>query len=273
MLLIVLEFILFSCDNTSNRKTSSDSKQDTVSTSPHDPVNETYNPDIKKLTKDFMTWYNYTYYNVSLTLDFVGLNEAADTIGKKEFLRRLKGGDAIAFKVAKWNDLPVYQLYKLNSDLPKEIGSTMIRLAEIATDLYEKEGKVLPEYHFTDLNGRLYDKENTLGKILVMKCWFISCVPCVKEFPELNKLVDKYKDRKDILFVSLAFDSAKALNEFLQKKPFRYAVVPDMEGYMRDKLKVITYPTHFLINRKGKIVKVTNTIGDMLPSLEKEAGL
>jgi hypothetical protein len=43
-----------------------------------------------------------------------------------------------------------------------------------------------------------------------------------------------------------------------------------MGNYMRDKLKVNAYPMHLLIDKEGKIVKVSNSIEDLIPSLEKE---
>ncbi len=132
------------------------------------------------------------------------------------------------------------------------------------------EGKELPEYEFTDLNGKVYDKTSTKGKALLIKCWFIGCVACVKEFPELNKLVDEYKDRNDILFISLATDSKQDLTSFLNKKQFKYAVVPDKGKYMSDQLVVNAYPMHVLIDKKGKIVKITNSTDDIIPFIEKQ---
>ena len=57
---------------------------------------------------------------------------------------------------------------------------------------------------------------------------------------------------------------------FLAKKEFRYAVVPEAQKYMNEQLAVTAYPTHLLIDRKGIIKKVTNSIEDLIPSLEKE---
>jgi len=39
---------------------------------------------------------------------------------------------------------------------------------------------------------------------------------------------------------------------------------------MSDKLIVNAYPMHLLVDRKGKIIKATNSINDLLPSIEKE---
>lgn len=36
-------------------------------------------------------------------------------------------------------------------------------------------GKKVPKFEFVDLNGHKYNRENTKGKILVMKFWFIGC--------------------------------------------------------------------------------------------------
>jgi thiol-disulfide isomerase/thioredoxin len=67
----------------------------------------------------------------------------------------------------------------------------------------KKEGK-FPDFSFKDLNGNLITNESMKGKIVVIKCWYIHCAACIKEFPEVNNLVRKYKDRKDIIFISLA---------------------------------------------------------------------
>jgi hypothetical protein len=53
---------------------------------------------------------------------------------------------------------------------------------------------------------------------------------------------------------------------------FGITIVPGMGIYMRNKLKVNAYPMHLLVNREGKIVKVANSMEDMIPSLEKEIG-
>jgi cytochrome oxidase Cu insertion factor (SCO1/SenC/PrrC family) len=93
------------------------------------------------------------------------------------------------------------------------------------------EGTKMSEFNFIDLNGKNYDKSSTKGKIVVLKCWFIHCVACVKEFPELNKLVDENKNRNDILFISLAMDSKQDLIKFLKTKEFKYNVIPEMKSY------------------------------------------
>jgi thiol-disulfide isomerase/thioredoxin len=97
------------------------------------------------------------------------------------------------------------------------------------------------------------------GKVFVLKCWFIHCAGCLKEFPEVNALVAKYQSNPGVVFVSLAYDEAAPLRRFLQQKPLRYAVVPQMMTYMQEKLHVNGYPTHVVVGRDGRIAYMTNT--------------
>jgi cytochrome oxidase Cu insertion factor (SCO1/SenC/PrrC family) len=44
----------------------------------------------------------------------------------------------------------------------------------------KKVGK--PDFSFKDLNGNLITNESIRGKIVVIKCWYIHCAACIKEF-------------------------------------------------------------------------------------------
>lgn len=116
-----------------------------------------------------------------------------------------------------------------------------------------------------------YSPATTKGKIVVIKCWYIGCVACAQEFSEVNKLVDGYKDWDDILFVSLAMDGKEELVDFLKSNELKYVTVPNMEDLMQSKLGIGSYPTHLLLDRAGKIVKVVDRIDELKPFLEKQA--
>ncbi|MGN6398818.1 MAG: TlpA family protein disulfide reductase, partial [Flavisolibacter sp.] len=149
-----------------------------------------------------------------------------------------------------------YQLYKLNDSSNKEIGKAIGAKAQLEYRYFNMQGKPLPEFHFVDLDGNVYDANTTKGKILVINCWFIHCKPCNEEIPALNRLVKQLKNRKDVLFVSLAFDGAEDLKKFLKRNVFEYAIVPNKENYLMNDLRIVEYPTHLIINRQGMIKKV-----------------
>ena len=167
------------------------------------------------------------------------------------------------------SDLPSYRLYSLDTS-NKDIQNYIIQLAGDRLFYYNMEGKELPNYQFEDIVGHKYNNLNTKGKTIVLRCWFIHCTACIKEFPELNKLVDNYKNRKDILFVSLAYDNKQDLKRFLKIHKFNYEVVPNQQTYMTDRLMIPSFPTHIIIGKDGKIRKAVTKYQDLLLALKKE---
>jgi peroxiredoxin len=142
-------------------------------------------------------------------------------------------------------------------------------MAATEIEHFKMEGIDIPEFNFTDLNGKVYNKSSTKGKIVILKCWFIHCVACVKEFPELNKLVDEYRQDTNIKFISLARDSKENLISFLKDRQFKYAVVPNSDNYVTHSLGIQEYPTHIFIDENGKIQKVVNSVDDLIAFLRK----
>ena len=131
------------------------------------------------------------------------------------------------------------------------------------------EGETFPKFDFTDLAGDYFTSENTTGKLTIFKTWFIGCKACVEEFPELNELVDRHKDENDITFISLALDAASELEMFLLKKPFQYKVVPEMGDFIEKTLGLQIYPSHIIVDKEGRIVKVVNKASEMISVLER----
>lgn len=224
----------------------------------------------KTTAKDIDSWYNYTYNNIVLSKDFIPLDTDSSVIKKIDFLNKLKTGDLLAMKIVNNKTAnPIYKLIK-NESYDENIKSIIKQMADVEIAHYKMEGENVPDFNFKSIKGEIFTKSSTKGKIVVIKCWFIRCGACVKEFPELNKLVEENRNRKDIVFISLAIDAKKDLNTFLQKKEFKYSVIPEMEDFMENKLSVTAYPTHILIDKKGTIIKVVNTIDELLPFLSKE---
>jgi peroxiredoxin len=191
----------------------------------------------------------------------------SNRISKEDFLGKLTSGDYIPIKLNSKDSLIYYKLFILDESSNSEIRQQIRRSSTANYIHFKAEGKTFPEFQFIDLNGVVYNSENTKGKIVILKCWFITCHACVAEFPELNKLVDNYRNRKDIVFISLATDSKEKLNQFLLQKKFNYAVVADQEKFITKELNVSTYPTHIIIDRNGVIRKVVNSADEMILAL------
>ena len=174
LLLIVTIPTQFSCNSVETKRNST--KEKTINSNTPDLVSDqAFTTDWKTLTKDFMTWYKYTYYNVRLSQDFIGLDIDSTTIDKATFLNRLMTEDVVAFKTKIFHGQPVYQLFKLNAN-DENIKSVINQMAATEMAHFKMEGIQIPEFNFTDLNGKNYNQSSAKGKMMVLKCWFIQLV-------------------------------------------------------------------------------------------------
>jgi len=160
------------------------------------------------------------------------------------------------------SDHPEFVVYALTEEQKANIKSKKeeraATLPRPRTSEVFKDGEKFRFDKMKDLNGVKYDFKKDTGKVVVFNFWFINCPPCKKEIPELNELVAKYKENKDVVFIAIALDDAYALNSFLKTMPFNYGIVPDGRFYT-EKHGVKAYPTHVVIGKDG-LVKFS-TIG------------
>jgi peroxiredoxin len=208
------------------------------------------------------------YYGtwVKLSANFVALDAGRRPIKKGPFLKALLTGNYLPMRLKTDGQFPYYQLYTLSPAQKKEYAPMIQGWANDDYNYYLMEGKAFPQFSFRDMDGQLYTNANTKGKILVLKGWFIACHNCVLEIPELNKLVARYKNRKDVLFISIATDPAADLKAFLAKKPFAYAVVPGQD-YFAKVLGINEFPTHIIVDKQGVIKKVVGTAEELEAAL------
>lgn len=227
------------------------------------------NVDFKRIEKSFSEWWVYHNQNIILSSNFIALDEASNRISKEDFLKNLTSGDFLPLKLTSTDSI-YYQLFRLDQTSDKAIPDVIKLSGAEAYKNFNMEGQAFPKFYFRDLNGIEYTSENTKGKIVLIKCWFIACPPCIEEFPRLNELVEKYKNRSDIVFISLAYDKKETLGAFLLKNPFHYVVIPDQKQFEFYDLDVKEYPTHFIIDGKGIIRKVVTKADEMIAVLENE---
>lgn len=225
--------------------------------------------DPKNILSSFINFWTYWYNDVKLSEDFTPYDENDSIISKDLFLRQVCTGNYLPVKYKVNDSLNSYKLYPIeNKDT--SIASIIVMFGDLAYQFFHMEGKPLPEFNFTDLKGRVYNPQTCKGKVVVLNFWFIGCTACVQEMPALNKIVASYKDRSDVLFVSITPDNPDSLKKFLEKHPFAYSVIPSKHKYVIDTLNIRMFPTQMIIDRKGLIAKVPEDYKQMEIELQKE---
>ncbi|MCK5740578.1 MAG: TlpA family protein disulfide reductase [Chlorobi bacterium] len=110
-----------------------------------------------------------------------------------------------------------------------------------------------PEFEGVTIEGKKYKLSELKGKVVVLNFWFIGCAGCSREIPELNRMRAKYKN-KDVVFLAFALNDANTLKHYQKKKPFDYELFAESTP-IADTYSVSGYPTHFIIDKNGNIIK------------------
>ena len=225
-----------------------------------------------QVTSDVMSWIRYKQKHIKLHKQFVAFDTLTNPIDRGEFIRLLTTGKYVPLKLASDDSLTHYQLFALSPTVDKMIRAVIKDLGKTEYAHFQMEGKPMPGLNFIDIKDKKYDDQTTMNKIVVVKFWFIGCTACVEEMPELNRMVERYKKRDDIVFVSITPDSKDKLEKFLEKRQFDYGVVADQKSYIGDSLKIRIFPTHILINKQGMVTSVVTSARDLIPMVDDLAG-
>ncbi|MFD0933299.1 TlpA family protein disulfide reductase [Psychroflexus salinarum] len=225
--------------------------------------------DYEDLISDYDKWWSYHYNEISLVLDFEALNEKSEKISKEKFLKKLISGNFITIEVQSNDSSSTYKLFNLPKKLENGISNTIKNDSYRAFKLYKMEGNKFPDFKAVDINGIEYNNEKFKGKTTVIKTWFIACKPCIAEMPELNRLVDNYKNN-NLQFLSLAQDDKEALISFLKRNEFKYDVLPNQEHLIENELNLTAYPTHLIVNKKGIIEKVFDKASGVISYIDQD---
>ncbi len=122
-----------------------------------------------------------------------------------------------------------------------------------------KEGQIVPAIITSStVDGVEFDLASYRGKYVMIDFWGTWCGPCVAEMPKVSEYVEKYKGKLEILGVNSG-DSKKRMADFLEKNDYKWQQVLNVKGESNDnfvlKFNVTGFPTKFIIDPDGKIVK------------------
>ena len=185
---------------------------------------------------------NYTFY---------GANNVK--LMPKDALNKFKSG---RYKVDAYVDATdQFKMAYILKMTQEQLNQGMEEAMKMQNDFEAKlKGNPFPEFTLTDLSGITHTSESIKGKVVVINLWFTACAPCIHEMPELNKIVDAYKENEGVLFLAFALDPKPLVDKFLKKHKFDYNIIPDSQEYIIKKLNPPGYPTHIVLDKNSNIV-------------------
>jgi thiol-disulfide isomerase/thioredoxin len=112
-----------------------------------------------------------------------------------------------------------------------------------------KPGKIFPSLSVESPNG-VVNFAAYKGEIIVINWWATSCIGCVEEMQELNRLVEKYKG-KPVEFFAIIWDKEN-LEKFLKEHPFEYRQL--YGNATTEKLLGGSFPRNIIVGKNHKIL-------------------
>ena len=114
----------------------------------------------------------------------------------------------------------------------------------------------LPEvasFVYETISGKRDSISGLRGKIVVLNFWFVGCAGCALEHKSLNDFGLKYRGDERIVFLSIALNDKRTLEKYLSRSPLAADVIANA-GEICEKIGVIGFPTHVILDRAGKTI-------------------
>ena len=123
--------------------------------------------------------------------------------------------------------------------------------AEVAT--WNTKNTALPEFDLTDLDGGKWSLADLKGKVAFINLWATWCGPCKEELPYVQKLREQFKDRKDVLILTLNVDEEVGkVQPFMKENKYSFPVL--LGQAYADAQGVNSIPRNWVITVDGKLV-------------------
>lgn len=112
----------------------------------------------------------------------------------------------------------------------------------------------LSEIKFKDASGKTVDLKSLKGKVIFLNFWATWCPPCLAEMPAINKLYERFKADKNVIFLLVDADGdfVKA-HKYMDRKKFKLPVYQVASNIPKEIYKG-SLPTTVVFDKHGRVV-------------------
>ena len=119
-----------------------------------------------------------------------------------------------------------------------------------------------PEFSLFDTEGKQVTLSSLKGKVVVLDFWATWCVPCVASFPAMRRVMDKYKDDQDVVFLFVNTreknkDIQSWIAKFKTEHNYSFRMLLDSDSKVVSSYGSIGLPTKVIIDKDGMIQFIT----------------
>lgn len=135
---------------------------------------------------------------------------------------------------------------------------------------FELRGEIAPLIEGLDLDGVWFDIDDHANRWVVVNFFSTTCVPCIREHPELVAFHERHAPVGDVEIVSVAFDdAAQNVRDFFDEHGGTWPVITKDTGSFAVSYGVVAVPESYLVAPGGVIVEklIGGVTADELDSL------
>ncbi|GGH31919.1 thiol:disulfide interchange protein [Dyadobacter endophyticus] len=128
-------------------------------------------------------------------------------------------------------------------------------------------GKSAPDFTIPDVSGNPVSLADFKGKYVLLDFWGHWCGPCVRAFPALKALYDRFANKMTI--VGIAAESKNDRDKWvnmIKENNLNWVQLSELEadnGKVNQTYNIVAFPTYFLVDKAGKVVSKSNAIKDI----------
>ncbi|HET9225968.1 MAG TPA: TlpA disulfide reductase family protein, partial [Thermoanaerobaculia bacterium] len=131
-----------------------------------------------------------------------------------------------------------------------------------------RPGAEIPDFAFTDLEGKERRFSEFRGKVVLLDFWSTTCGPCMAEMPVLRKIQQDLGSRGFVILGMDIEDDLETHKKWVAEMDLSWvhATSASVQDIILKRFGVVNFPTHILVDREGRIVSV----GDQLAATVEE---
>ena len=141
-------------------------------------------------------------------------------------------------------------------------GGALVRSAQSGND--SASGNVIrfvrnpdpaPEFHLESLDGKPLSIAAQRGKVVLLNFWATWCGPCRAEIPDLIELQQKYKERLQIIALTVDEDDPDVVRDAVEESGINYPVAMSSKEVRLKYGGIAALPTSFMLDTQGRVVQ------------------
>jgi thiol-disulfide isomerase/thioredoxin len=112
-----------------------------------------------------------------------------------------------------------------------------------------------PAFKLDSIEGKPLTLLSARGKVILLNFWATWCGPCRAEIPDLIALQQKYKDRLQIIGITVDDDDVSFIKQVVARTRINYPVAMSTPEVRVQYGGVSALPTSFVLDTEGRIVQ------------------